>query len=67
MVSFPSIELVKFIAFVFSGFTGARVWFSKEIRAGKVLLRHLERFAEQEALKAKTAVVEEIKAVEKKL
>ena len=41
MVAF-SIEYVKFVSYVVAGFSGARTWYSKEIKAGKKVLAWIE-------------------------
>lgn len=64
----------KIAAYVASGFAAARVYFHKEILAGKALLAHMEAVVKADAQKVESAVKTEVgkveadvKAVEKKL
>lgn len=55
-MSLLTVEYLKIAGYVVSGFVSARVWFAKEIAKGRAVLKAVEQ-----------KVVDEVKAVEKKL
>jgi hypothetical protein len=59
-----SVEYLKIVASLSSGFLGARVWFAKEIAAGKALLKYYEHVIAQKASAIGTAVKTDVKKVE---
>lgn len=74
MVSFVNGEYLKIAGYVVSGFLAARAWFAKEIKAGQVLLAHVEAAVkakaqqiEADVKKVETAVKADVTAVENKL
>jgi len=78
MVSFVSVEYLKIAGYLVAGFASARVWFTKEITAGRALLRYYESLVRQKAVSiegkvkadataVETAVKSEVKKIENKL
>jgi hypothetical protein len=51
MVNLVSVEYLKIVGYVVSGYAAARVWLHKEITAGKLLLAHAEVLVKNDAKK----------------